>query len=628
MHDFELKKKQILDGVDLLELVSEHVTLKRSGRRWVGLCPFHAEKTPSFTVRPEHGAFKCFGCGKGGDAFSFVQFRENVPFIEAMRILADRAGVELGAVSQHEREGPGRADLARVNAWALRYFRGQLQDPSVGRSAREYLRSRQVSDASAERFSLGYATGQIAALREAAARAGADMSLLLAADLAREGDDGRCYCTFRNRLMFPIRDVTRRVIGFGGRTLAEDQAKYINSRQNALFDKGRNLYGVDLARDAIAKHRRAVVVEGYTDCLAAHQAGFEEVVATLGTALTESQADLLRRYTDEIILLFDSDQAGEAAADRAIRVALPRCVTVRLARVPDGKDPSEFLAREDAGAFSDLLNRAVDALEFKWLGTLRRFRGDGSDGERRQAIEDFLGVIAETCTASAVDVIQRGLLVNQVAHLLRMNRSEVDRLLTQRQRKRPAPGGSPVTGRGEGTHPPPPVDEEQAAWTRILEVLLGDPGAVSAPAPFPDVNRVADERDRRIAKAVFGLIEQPGTFELRDVLARCHDPTDAQRVEELARRGAARGNYEGTFRLALERIQCAQHSDAMERGKQRYANAESALKGFEDSRDQFVEFVEGVREHRHFVPRGWQRGGHVTGVPTDPPNDVAAAEQP
>jgi DNA primase len=616
LRDFEETKRKILDRVDLFSIVSEHVALKRSGRRWIGLCPFHAEKTPSFTVRPEHGSFKCFGCGKGGDVFSFVQIRENVPFIEAMRILADRAGVDLEGVTERTSSGPGRADLARVNAWAQGYFRARLQDARVGRAAREYLRERGLSDTMVDRFGLGFAADDTTGLREAAARAGVDLPLLLAADLLREAEGGRLYATFRSRLMFPIRDVTRRVIGFGGRTLVGDRAKYINTRQNALFDKGRNLYGVDLARDAMVKRGRAVIVEGYTDCLAAHQYGFDEVVATLGTALTESQVDLLRRYVEVVILLFDSDEAGREAADRAVRVALPRCVTVRLARLPDGKDPGDFLSSGDrAGAFSDVLNGAADALEFKWLDTLRRFSGGGSTGARRQAVEDFLGVIAEACGASAVDVIQRGLLVNQVAHLLRMNRADVDRLLTRRQGRRPAARGVPDTNNEEVCAPP--ADEEQAAWVRVLEVLLGDPDAAPIPDPFPDSQRIVDDRDRRVAETVIGLIRDRGSFTVPDVLARCEDSADAARVEVLARRGAARGNFERTVELALECLRRAEHDAALAAGSAPARLAEQERLDSGESRDRLVAFAQQVRGHRHFVPRGRRRGRCMSGVPEE-----------
>ena len=600
MQDFELKKRQILDRVDILDVAAEHVALKRAGKRWVGLCPFHAEKTPSFTVSPELGIFKCFGCGRGGDVFSFVQLRENISFGEAMRILADRAGVDL-APTKGESQGPGRADLAKVNDWAMRFFRTNLQADDVGRAAREYLRSRKFSNSMVDRFSLGLATDGSRLLPEAAKHAGIDTSLLLAADLLRQSDDGRLYDTFRSRLMFPIRDATGRVIGFGGRTLVDDRAKYLNTRQNALFDKGRSLYGVDLARSAIGKCRRAVIVEGYTDCLAAHQAGFAETVATLGTALTESQVDLLRRYCDEIILLFDSDEAGEAAADRAIHVALPKCVTVKLARIPDGKDPSDYLSRAGADAFSDVLNRSVDALEFKWCQTRARFEGGTSDTGRREAVLDFMRVIAEAAGSRAIDAVQRGSLVTKVAHLLRIDQREVHRMMGRMQsqrREQPSVRDASPARRA-------PLDMEDAALTHLLEVVLNEPGLLATVDDVLDVGRIVDDRDRRIAKAVIELFDELGEFHLADVLARCHEPGDAERIEELARRGEHYhgGNFEGTFQLALERIRLASRVRGLDQRRRRLfeSTSDGNVSG---SMTEGLEAVhEGVKEHRHFVPR-------------------------
>jgi DNA primase len=604
LRDFEEKKRQILARVGILDVVSQHVAMKRRGQRWVGLCPFHAEKTPSFTVSPEHGTFKCFGCGKGGDVFSFVQLRENVPFPEAMRMLADQAGIVLdhGSGKDGGSGGPSRTDLAKINAWAAGHFRAQLLHESVGRSAREYVSRRNLSAATAERFGLGLAPDSPGSLSEAARRAGVDSPLLLAADLVRQSERGQYYDTFRNRLMFPIRDATGRVVGFGGRTLGDDPAKYINTRQTALFDKGRGLYGIDLARKSAVERGRAIIVEGYTDCLAAHQAGFTETVATLGTALTESQVELLRRYCEQIILLFDSDEAGDAAAERAIRTAVPRCVTVRLARIPEGKDPAEFLGHGSATEFSDLLNRSVEALEFKWHQTRRRFEGDASGTRRREAVLDFLRIVAEAVDAKAIDAIQRGLLVNQVAHLLRMDRIEVDRLLVHLSPRRGS-GGAQAKGQAVGQLRRASRDAEQVAWTRVLEALLSEPGAGDSVDGLPDATRIADQRDRRIAMIVFELVPKPGGFCLADVLGRCGDAADAERVSELACRGAALRDHRATLRLALARTRRAGQESELEESKQRLLEAAgrgSSVLGGTDCREIVSD---GVRQHTHFAPR-------------------------
>lgn len=600
MRNFELKKREILDRVDIVEFVGRHVALKRRGQRWVGLCPFHSERTPSFTVTPDLGLFKCFGCGKGGDIFSFVQARENVPFIEAMQMLADHAGVELDSGSSDGPSGPGRVDIARVNDWAARFFQTNLQNDAHGASTRRYLSDRGFAEETVERFGLGLATDSASNIMTSAKSAGFDAPLLLAADLIRRSEDGRTYETFRNRLMFPIRDATGRIVGFGGRTLVDDRAKYLNTRQNALFDKGRTLYGLDVARDPIGSRGRAIIVEGYTDCLAAYQAGHGETVATLGTALTDAHVELLRRYTDEFILLFDSDDAGAAAADRAINVALPRCVRCRMARVPDGMDPGDFLNSDRAAEFPDLLNAAVDALEFKWSVTWKRFRGDASNARRRDAILEFLRVVAEAVGGHAIDPIQRGLLINQVAHVVRLERDEVERMLRRLQPRAAARREVQTVATVDPEHS---GDAAQRTWERVLEVLLNEPSLLAVVGAMPDLSGIADDRDRRIAEFVLELDKSLGEFRLNDVLARCEKPADTERVAELAQRGARRGNHEATFRTALEQLQEMDRMSTLDYHRRRLLDREiDASAGESHAEDEHI-LSAGVRQRRHFVPR-------------------------
>ncbi|MEK6797860.1 MAG: DNA primase [Planctomycetota bacterium] len=602
LNNLELKKRQILDRVDLYEVVAEQVALKRSGRRWLGLCPFHSEKSPSFTVSPELGLFKCFGCGRGGDVFSFVQLRENVPFMEAFRILADRAGISLDepkATSSGVDE-PGRGDIAKVNEWAARFFRAKLRDETIGRSAREYVAGRALSDAVVDGFGLGLAVPGGPSLRTSAAKAGFSDAILLAADLIRRGESGDSYDTFRDRLMFPIRDAGGRVLGFGGRTLIDDRAKYLNTSQNVLFDKGSTLYGIDVARKAMTDRRRAVVVEGYTDCLACHQCDVGEAVATLGTALTESHVNVLRRFCEEVILLFDSDQAGEAAAERAVRVAVPMSLRVRLARIPDGKDPCDYLGH-GSGAFSDVLNHAVDALELAWLTTLRRFGGGSSDGKRREAVLDFLRLVADASSTRAVDPIQRGLLINQVAHLLRMDRDEVRRMVTRTGQRPPRP--STATAVSTGAARSSPRDSEQSAWATVLEIGLNEPALLMSSFTELDPSRITDPRDRRIAAALLGASEELGAISLADMLARCGVEGDAARVEELARRGAERGRFAETLAIALERIAQRRTANEAEEDRELMLSPSMNLNTDERLAEQTLRFAASVSQNRHFAPR-------------------------
>lgn len=595
MNDLDRTKAAILDRIDIVDVISEHAALKRRGNRLVALCPFHSEKTPSFHVSPEKGMFNCFGCGAGGDVFSFLMKRENIGFMEALRLLADRAGVPL-VFSRGAEAGPGidRSAIAKLNDWAVKFFRQRLlAADDAGRSARAYLSDRGISDETSERFGLGVVVDGGPSVVEAAGRAGFGRDLLIEADLLRRGEEGRFYETFRNRLMFPIRDATRRVIGFGGRTLVDDRAKYINTRQNALFDKGNNLYGIDLARTRISEGKPAILVEGYMDCIALHQAGFCEAVATLGTALTEQQVGLLRRYCEQVVLLFDSDSAGDAAADRAIRIALPRHLSVRLARISGEKDPADFLRSHPPEAFSDVLNGAQDALEFRWSQTRRRFEGDASDARRSEAVVDFVSLVAEAFSSGAVDAIQRGLIANRVAHLLSIEPREVHLLMRRAEKKgntRTVAGQSEAavaTVRG-------PADPEQAAWRTVLEVLVSEPGLCRDAGPLPDLERIADARDRRIAGRIVSLSETLGDFGPMDLLACCQDAEDAQRVSELEQAGKARGNYRATLELAWARIR-----DVIGAGRMAEARNERSL---EKTQEHLI-------ARKHFVPsRSVNRG--------------------
>ncbi|MFQ5495466.1 MAG: chorismate synthase, partial [Phycisphaerae bacterium] len=540
-------------------------------------------------------------------------------FMDALRILADRADVELADRSPRHSSGPGRAELAKVNDWAMRFFRSRLCDPSIGRAARAYLADRGFGNEIGERFALGLAAEAAPELAGAASRAGYGVEVLIAADLLRRSESGRVYETFRNRLMFPIRDATNRVVGFGGRTLVDDPAKYLNTRQNVLFDKGRGLYAIDRARTAATRSGRFVVVEGYTDCLATHQAGIEETVATLGTALTESQVTLMRRYCDVAVLLFDSDKAGDAAAERAISVALPHGLQVRLARIPDGKDPSDFLHKHDVAEFSALLNAAVDALEFRWFQTKQRFEADGSDAGRREAVRDFLTLIARIADSRAVDAIHCGLLVNQVAHLLRMDRGEVYSLMSGLRSRAGRRGDvSALSGAREAASPAP-RDAEQAGWARLLEVVLNDATLLGSSDVLPDLTRIVDPRLRRIASAVFGLGKGGDAGSLAVVLAGLDDPVDVRIATELADRGQKRGNFENTFRWALARINGSTQPDGLGDGAPP-ASTPSLQDGPQGgSTDPLERLSHGVKNHRSFAPRRMIRRATGTGAPPGDP---------
>ncbi len=376
---------EIRERVDMLELVGAKVQLKRSGKNWKGLCPFHNEKSPSFYVYPENGTYICFGCGEKGDAFSWLQKTEGLDFPDALAELAARTGVTLqrGIVRDPGRD-EARERIFAVNEEAAIFFASNLLNGQAGEAGRRYVAERGLSRESVERFTLGFAPDSWDALIKHLQARGHNETLLAEAGLVTERDDGRQFDRFRGRLIFPIRNRDGRIVGFGGRALGDAKPKYLNTAQTTAFDKSANLYGIDLAKEAIRKADCAVIVEGYMDAIMAHQVGHANVIASMGTALTEPQVSLLKRLTPRIILALDADAAGQAAMLRGIEtmrnaldydevaVVDPRQL-VRFERklnteilvltLPEGKDPDEFL-RAHPGDWPALVNSAEPLLDF------------------------------------------------------------------------------------------------------------------------------------------------------------------------------------------------------------------------------------------------------------------------
>ncbi|MGI9950789.1 DNA primase [Moorellaceae bacterium AZ2] len=359
--------EEIKAKVDITEVISEYVRLKKRGQNYVGLCPFHSEKTPSFTVSPSKGIFYCFGCGAGGDVIAFLMRQTGMTFPEAVTRLAERAGIKLEEVSGRGDPSSLRQEkerLYQIGALAARFYhRLLLQDPGAVR-AREYLHRRRVSPEAVEKFELGYAPDSPTALVDYLRRQGFKAYEIarsgLSASRLPEGTRDR----FRRRLMFPIKDYAGRVVGFGGRVLDNGEPKYLNTPETLLFQKGRHLYGLHLALPGIRRQGRAVVVEGYMDAIAAWQHGVDNVVATLGTALTPEQARELKRYASEVVIAYDADVAGRSAALRGLSVLGGIGLKVRILLLPEGKDPDEFLQARGGSAFQELIRDALPWLEF------------------------------------------------------------------------------------------------------------------------------------------------------------------------------------------------------------------------------------------------------------------------
>jgi len=360
----------IRSRVTLSDVIARRVKLIRRGREHTGLCPFHNEKTPSFTVNDDKGFFHCFGCGAHGDVIGFVMRTEGLSFPEAVERLAGEAGLQVPVASPEERHrAKARETLHTVNEAACAWFERQLRGPA-GRHALDYLKGRGLGDDTIARFRLGFAPDGRDALKAALVKSGVNEALLLEAGLIGRPDDGRAtYDRFRGRVMFPIADRAGRVIAFGGRILGDGQPKYLNSPDTPLFNKGHVLYGLAAAREAIHKAQEAIVVEGYMDVIALHQAGIRTAVAPLGTALTEQQIELLWRMAPEPIMCFDGDAAGQRAAQRAAERALPMLApgrSLRFALLPPGDDPDSLVRSGGTQAMRDVLGAVRPLVDLVW----------------------------------------------------------------------------------------------------------------------------------------------------------------------------------------------------------------------------------------------------------------------
>ena len=350
---------------DIVDVVSQYVKLTRKGSSYFGLCPFHNEKTPSFSVTPGKQMYYCFGCGAGGNVFNFIMEYENYSFGEALKHLADRAGVELPKIeySREVREkAEQKAELLEINKQAAQYYYYQLRTEG-GRQGHEYLAGRQLSEETMRKFGLGYSDKFGSGLYKYLKSKGYSDERLRESGLFNVDERHGMYDKFWNRVIFPIMDVNNRVIGFGGRVMGDGKPKYLNSPETKIFDKSRNLYGLNIARTTRKKY--LILCEGYMDVISMHQAGFTNAVASLGTALTSGHASLLKRYTQEVLLLYDSDEAGIRAALRGIPILREAGVNSRVVDLKPYKDPDEFIKNMGAEAFEERLNQASDSFMFR-----------------------------------------------------------------------------------------------------------------------------------------------------------------------------------------------------------------------------------------------------------------------
>ena len=536
-------KERVRDSVDIVELIGTYITLRRSGKGLVGLCPWHDDSRPSLQVNPDRQTFRCWVCNLGGDVFSFLMKMEKLEFREALEQLADRAGIPLsrGQAATSDR----KADLHRVLDWAADRFSDYLQAAPEAHDAREYLKKRGLTEETIHRFGLGFAPSSWDWLLRQASAAGIGTGLLTATGMTVERQDrSGHYDRFRDRVIFPIRDPLGRCVAFGGRVLpgaSPESAKYINSPETRLFSKNTMLYGLDTAREAMSRTRRAVVVEGYTDCLAARQVGIDDVVAVLGTALGEKHAKLLRRYVERIVIVLDGDDAGRRRTDEILDVLLAEPVDLRIVRLPAGADPCDFILDHGRDAFESLLEGAVDPLDYRLEEAVARLPPDASDEALLGAVESVLSALANVSPRSPISPSQRRLREDQViGRMVRrfgLSRDVLRARILELRTQRPS-HPSPHESSGAMNMLP----NKLPAWDReVIEVLVGVPEGAGLVIREVEASELESHAGREVLEAARRLHDDGRQVALQNLLLEIADPRLQSMLvavdEETLRRG-------------------------------------------------------------------------------------------
>ncbi|MEM8747781.1 MAG: DNA primase [Actinomycetota bacterium] len=475
IHDDDVEK--VRSAVSIVDVIQGYVALRKSGTNWVGLCPFHAERSPSFNVRESTGRYKCFGCDKGGDVFTFIQEIEHLDFPSAVELLAGRAGIQLRyTTTGQSKERARRKRLVEAMSDAVEWYHQRLLEDPAARPARDYLRQRGLHGDVARRFRLGWAPDDWDQL---ARSLGQPEDVLSEIGLAFRNRRNRMQDSFRARVMFPIFSDSGEAVAFGGRILpgSEDPAKYKNSSETPIYTKSRVLYGLNWAKADVAKSDQVVVCEGYTDVIGFHQAGVDRAVATCGTALTEEHVRLLKRYASRVVLAFDADAAGQGAAERFYEWEQRHQVEVSVARLPPGRDPGD-LARSDPAALSHAVDDPVPFLRFRLDRVVGRLPRDTAEHKVRYA-NKALEVISEHPNGDV-----RGIYAGEVAAHVGL---PVDDLTQRARKRRAAPVEVPAIRRRDGLRD----DAEFAALALLVQDWDSIAGWLIEPLFDDDANRMA-----------------------------------------------------------------------------------------------------------------------------------------
>jgi len=519
--------QEVKNRTSIIEVIGQYIELKRAGRSHTGVCPFHNENAPSFHVSEEKAFFHCFGCKASGDVINFIQRIENLSFMEAVETLAERAGVELPDVkkmSEQERRQLSEKDqLFEINRAAMEFFEQQLLSRETGAPALAYLQKRRIAKEMVTRFRLGYAPDNFTALSDNLTKKGYPARLIEKAGVASPGKRGGYYDHFRNRLMFPIIMQNEKVVGFGGRILGgDDPRKYINTPETPIFVKSANLYGYHAARTAITKKERVVIVEGNVDVVMMHQFGFDECVATLGTALTEQHLRLLKRMTKNLILLYDGDEAGKKAMYRSLDLFLQLSLNARAVILPGGHDPDSFLLEHGAEALEERLTNSRYLFDV-WLEAQYAARDGGPRG-----VAECLNQLAPML-AKISDTVEKGLYIQKIARELGVAESSVQQALRQHLNRKnwEGPPAQVIVRRTAN----PLAERYEAAEEMLFELLVRFPDQIGP--SFLEHNTVARMDIKPLRELCVLVLERQTRgepIEAAELLSALDDPEWKNRV--------------------------------------------------------------------------------------------------
>ncbi|HIN94110.1 MAG TPA: DNA primase [Planctomycetes bacterium] len=529
-------REQIRQAIDIVDLVGGSLTLRRQGRLYVGLCPWHEDARPSLQVNPDRQSWKCWVCNLGGDIFSFTMQREGIDFRQALELLADQAGISLARNAGKRDYQPGdprdKRNLYQAMAWVEQQYHQYLLKAAEAAGARDYLAQRDITAESIARHHLGYAPDQWQWLLDQAKSTPHSPALLEGIGAVAKSESGRVYDRFKGRIIFPIRDSQARPIAFGGRILpaneTERSAKYINSPETRLFSKSDQLYALDLARQAASKANSLMVMEGYTDVIMAHQHGIANAVAVLGTALGPRHVQLLKRFADKIILILDGDDAGQRRTNEILELFIAAEVDLRILTLPDGMDPCDFLQTKGQKLFLENASTAVDALEHKVQSVLQGIDTVNDTHQSHQALEEILGTLAQAPGSQSSRNESRRLLEQQILSRLARQfavaeevlRTRLIEIRSQQQSSRPAGPREPIKhpGADKTWQPLDPKEVE------LLEILILDPDLVLSALEHIKISALPTETGRSLYTLYTRLAADGHHPEFGYVLTQMEDP--------------------------------------------------------------------------------------------------------